>query len=322
MSRRVTCCVAFTAPLLALTACSGIASAPTTSAPAKAATSARGTGASSGPSPTASSSSTGAAPSTSSTSSEPASSSGTEVEDPQGRLTAESLEDAFEGLQKQVKGSLAIAWMPVGGSGSPESLGTTRDIDAWSTMKVPIGVANVVKSGGTLSSSTTATMRRMITYSDNNAAIALWQRLGSRDTARAKVEDVVRRAGDATTRVRRVSFGLTDWAVPDQARFAAGVACLEESKPVLTLMGQVVAEQRWGLGSIAGSRFKGGWGPSEHGYLMRQLGILTLEDGSQVAIAIATQPRGSSHPVGATNLSKAAAWLSARLTSADGGHCD
>lgn len=237
------------------------------------------------------------------------------------RLTAESLRTGFTQFAKTLKGSVVLAWAPVGSPDAVQSLGGVVDQDAWSTMKVPIAVANVIKDGGTPKASTSATMRRMITVSDNGAALTLWRRLGSRATAQSKVQDVIRRGGDSSTLVRQTSFGLTTWTVANQAAFGAGLPCIKESGPVLALMDQIVRDHRWGFGAVAGDiRFKGGWGPSKHGYLMRQLGIVTLKNGSKVAVAIATQPKGG-HSTGAANLSKLADWFVDRLTVADAGTC-
>jgi hypothetical protein len=51
----------------------------------------------------------------------------------------------------------------------------------------------------------------------------------------------------------------------------------------------VIPEQRWGLGTVPGMRFKGGWGPSEDPdgpYEVIQVGIT---DGTVIALA-ATAP--------------------------------
>ena len=75
--------------------------------------------------------------------------------------------------------------------------------------------------------------------------------------------------------------------------------CRSAAKPVLSLMAQIVAGQRWGLGAAkAGAKFKGGWGPgSSPGaagpFVERQLGIITLR-GRPFAVAIPTAPADGS----------------------------
>jgi hypothetical protein len=47
------------------------------------------------------------------------------------------------------------------------------------------------------------------------------------------------------------------------------------------LMGQATADQRWGLGTLPGARYKGGWGPSPDGrYLVRQIDIIDTPSGA------------------------------------------
>jgi hypothetical protein len=44
-------------------------------------------------------------------------------------------------------------------------------------------------------------------------------------------------------------------------------------------MGEIAGDQQWGLGTIANTRFKGGWGPSEAGAnLVRQIGVLQIAE--------------------------------------------
>ena len=73
-------------------------------------------------------------------------------------------------------------------------------------------------------------------------------------------------------------------------------------EPIFTLMGRVEAVQRWGIGTIAGSRFKGGWGPSPTGaYLVRQIGIITTPNG-MIAVALAAQPASGTYDDGTADL--------------------
>jgi hypothetical protein len=55
------------------------------------------------------------------------------------------------------------------------------------------------------------------------------------------------------------AFGQTDRALTDPTRFTAGLACSQAGQQVLSRMKQVVARQRWGVGSAAvEAQFKGG----------------------------------------------------------------
>jgi hypothetical protein len=105
------------------------------------------------------------------------------------------------------------------------------------TMKVPVIVACITSGRADWHDVDLA-----IVQSDNEAALRLWERL---DDGPARVEAVLRRAGDDDGTAR-----------------------------VLDAMGRIVPEQRLGIGSIPGIRFKGGWGPGEDGgYDVIQVGI-------------------------------------------------
>jgi hypothetical protein len=166
------------------------------------------------------------------------------------------------------------------GGGPIESFGERRAARAWSTMKVPVIVA-CITSGRT----DWHAIEAAITRSDNDAALGLWAQL---DDGCARVEAVLRRAGDAKTVLEREPdprgwspFGRTVWRLEAGATFYRALARGEllaaaDTDRVLDAMARVVPEQRWGLGRVPDIRFKGGWGPSEEpggGYEVIQFGI-------------------------------------------------
>jgi hypothetical protein len=193
---------------------------------------------------------------------------------------------------------------------------------AWSTIKVPLALAVIRRGGG---SRYAQLLRRAITASDNQAAEQLWSSLGRPRAAGRAVERALAAAGDNTTNVqtRRVragftAFGQTRWPLPAQQRFIAGLPCVRGGERILGLMGEVVASQRWGLGSTRfAARFKGGWGPDGAGrYLVRQMGLLQLPNGRRVAVSISTVPSGGQFATGTRNLTRVARWLARRLNRA------
>jgi hypothetical protein len=235
---------------------------------------------------------------------------------------AKSLAAEFAGLQDGMNAQIGIVLTPVGAAEKPVELGGWKSGPAWSTIKVPMIMAALRETGRI-----TAAMTAAITASDNQAAEAVWESLGDPTTAARKVEAILRAAGDNTVvesvRIRPefTAFGQTDWSLTDQARFLSVAACDSRNEPVLTLMGQVIAEQRWGIGTIPGTRFKGGWGPSLTGhYLVRQFGLVKTPGGVSV-VAVAADPASGSFDEGVADLTKIGQWLQTRITSLPAGQC-
>jgi hypothetical protein len=234
------------------------------------------------------------------------------------------LVDQFTALQENVSATIGIAVMPVGGSGTPVSLGPWRSGPAWSTIKVPLVMAALREEHPPR---VTAAMTAAITKSDNRAADMIWTGLGEPPTAARKVESVLAQTGDVTavksqrTRPGFSAFGQTDWSLDDQARFLSVAACDPQNKPVFSLMEEIDASQRWGLGAITGSRIKGGWGPSPSGrYLERQIALLTTPTG-MAAVAVAAEPRSGSYEDGIAALDAVAGWLADHLAMLPSGNC-
>lgn len=192
-------------------------------------------------------------------------------------------------------------------------------------MKVPLAIAALREVHPP---ATTSAMEAAITHSDNDAAKSLWEGLGDPATAAAKVQSVLRSAGDDHTVVesRKIrldysEIGQTIWTLSDQTQFISSAACNSEDSPILELMGNVEADQQWGLGGLPESRFKGGWGPSPSGnYLVRQMGLLRTPRGL-TAVALAAAPASGSFGDGTQILTTLADWLSQHLGEMPAGTC-
>ena len=235
------------------------------------------------------------------------------------------LQADFAQLQQSVGGRVGVVIAPVGRAGAPIVLGNLTTGVAWSTSKVPLAIAALRNPGA---ASLASSVNLAITESDNSAADSLWRSLGGGTTAANKVDAVLREGHDTTTQTQGQvvrppysAFGQTQWSLQNQATFTAGLPCLPDSDPVLTMMGKISGSQQWGLGAIPNARFKGGWGPgTTGGYLVRQLGIIDTP-GGQVALSIATEPSSGNFSAGAQVLSQVANLLQRHTTELPAGTC-
>lgn len=235
-----------------------------------------------------------------------------------------SLESDFAALQATLPATVGIAVSPVGAPQTPLLLGDWSSGPAWSTIKVPLAIAALRAENPP---AVTDPMTAAITQSDNAAADVVWQSLGDPETAAAKVDNVLQEVGDPTQvqsqRIRPEfsAFGQTIWSLADQTRFLAAAACDNRNAPILNLMGEITTDQRWGLGTIADTRFKGGWGPSEAGaYLVRQIGVIPVDTG-QVVVAIAVLPQSGAFSDGTAELTQIAQWLRDHAAALPAGQC-
>jgi len=216
----------------------------------------------------------------------------------------------LERFAEDAPGRVGIAVSPLG-EGEPVLAGDALEGRAWSTMKVPLLVALIDRLGG--SQELTAPEREdaeaALTRSDNDAALALFDRLqnleGGLVPASRAIESALRQAGDDETTVNTEpspegysTFGQTIWSAEASTLFFRALAggCLlgeEDTDYVLSLMEDVVPDQRWGLGEAehpggASLAFKGGWGPEPPGgYLIRQGGVVDEGDAGYVLSVIA-----------------------------------
>jgi hypothetical protein len=234
-----------------------------------------------------------------------------------GSSTVLSRADAqsFAQLAAQLPGEEGLALSGVGRGERAYTLGGLGGGSAWSTSKTPLAMA--VITGG-LAESEQANLAAAITASDNAAAEGLWSSLGGGVRAAQAADAQLRAAGDSRTLIQSqrllagyTPFGQTDWSLAAQVAFTAGMACTDAGRQVLSLMGQVVPSQRWGLGRLAGAQIKGGWGPGIRpgqldGWMERQMGVVEL-DGRPVAVTIASS--AGSHDAGIASLNAMTDWL-------------
>jgi hypothetical protein len=235
----------------------------------------------------------------------------------------------FDELAAQLGGSVGLAYAGVG-SGAITQLGSWQTGPGWSTVKVPLVVAAVAKTQHQSDHRVQRLMRLAITQSDNAAAEQLWAYLGEPQAAASQVQAVLRSGGDGDTDVQsqRVrpgfsAFGQTTWSLINQAAFVSTLPCIKHSDDVLQLMGDVAPGQRWGIGAVGlPAQFKGGWGPGlGGGYLVRQMGIVTLANGWRIGLAIASEPEDGRFETGTANLTALARWAVANAQVKGPGGC-
>jgi hypothetical protein len=228
----------------------------------------------------------------------------------------------FAQLAARMNAQMGLAVAAVDNGQSVTIWGDWQQGPAWSTIKVPLVIAAYRQQH-----EVTDKMKAAITESDNAAAEALWAQLGDPPTAAQQVQQILQETGDPTTvesrrlRTEFTAFGQTIWSLTNQVRFTAGAFCNPANAPIFDLMGQVEPQQTWGIGTIPGAQFKGGWGPSTSGkYLVRQIGVLNTPHG-KVAVAIAAEPASGSFDDGKRALDEAATWLTAHLAQLPAGQC-
>ncbi len=169
-------------------------------------------------------------------------------------------------------------------------------------------------AGAALDTSTRELLTRMITVSDNDAADAIYYRVGD-----AALHDVAHDAG-------MQSFSVAGyWAeaqitAPDMTRFMWNlddVFAGPNREFALGLLGSIASSQRWGIPAGAGAgwnvRFKGGWRPSDSGSLVHQAAELR-RDGERLAIAVLSDAQPS-HEYGTETLRGIADRLVGRMSS-------
>ncbi len=248
-----------------------------------------------------------------------------------GLLTEESLKE----FASRYGNTASIAVTGLDGKSSP-AVGDTRAPYAWSTAKILIVAQTLLDSGGP--ANLTEEQRNLISSSlstsDNEAAAALHRQIeaghGGLQGAADAMNQLLRKAGDESTSISTQgrstysTYGQTLWSSQAQATFMSALmrGCVLDGQSTTFLreqMGNVVPDQRWGLGEVQSPAFKGGWGPDPDGkYLVRQVGVVPAGDGNLYAVAFTARPEDGSFESGQRLASDIAHWLQQHVSSAPG----
>jgi hypothetical protein len=176
--------------------------------------------------------------------------------------------------------------------------GSVTTAHAWSTSKVPVLVTLLhddERNGRSPSAPDRAYAQSALEESDNASIEALFSELetihGGLVPASETVQAELRQAGDETTVINVApnnegftTYGQTPWSVAGEVTFYRSLAngCLldpADTSYVLGLMRSVIPSQRWGAGEAGYPpslpiALKGGWGPSNGLYQVRQTAII------------------------------------------------
>ncbi|WP_225822756.1 serine hydrolase [Streptomyces naphthomycinicus] len=179
------------------------------------------------------------------------------------------------------KGTVAIGLYDRS-TGTTCTLNAATAFDSASTVKVTVLAAllwDAKKNNRYLTDTEAALATAMITQSDNDATSKLWKQLGV-----AKIKGFLTAAGMTKTVPGADGYwGLTQENVTDEQKLLGlvtarnGVLSDNSRAYILKLMGQVVADQRWGTPAGAPSsvavHVKNGWlERSTHGWRVHSLG--------------------------------------------------
>ncbi|MFN8112107.1 MAG: serine hydrolase [Solirubrobacterales bacterium] len=159
-----------------------------------------------------------------------------------------------------------------------------------SVVKVLILAAELQRladAGDRLEPSEAAELRRMITVSDNDAATAIFERVGPEG-----VDAIAHRAGMRDFR-SSTTWGASVISAADMTAMFADLGRVFPErfrKFGLGLLGSIVPEQSWGIPTVARERgwsvrFKGGWRLDPDGQIVHQAAELS-RDGDRRAIAV------------------------------------
>jgi len=205
---------------------------------------------------------------------------------------------SIDAIQAQYRTMIGLAVAPIASPGNvttqPWTGGALTTALAWQTIDVPVAMA--VASDPNQPQNLDYLVKTSI--SDNSPAgdEALWQFLGTPQDAVEKTTAVLAVTGDTTTTLPSApstdgSRVFTDvwWRHADAAQFMGSLFCMTPSWPVVYHLTPGNPASGVGLASLPNSLVRTGSGDVSglfSGTTVRQVGILTLDNGARVGVSM------------------------------------
>jgi hypothetical protein len=174
---------------------------------------------------------------------------------------------------------------------------------------VKLLVLRALQARGSITNTERTLARRMITRSDNAATTKLWRAAG-RNPAVARAAKAAGMKHTIRTATRLVSWDGWRTTAEDQVRLLKSISRGHGAGDAWTrsLMAQVIASQRWGVGSVPGATgVKNGWLPVEGGWIVNTDGCLKKRGHTLCVSVLSTGSRTFSKGIHTVELAAQAA---------------
>ena len=217
--------------------------------------------------------------------------------------------------------SLSMTLLPVGAQRgtAPLELGFAPSVAAAETLRVPISLAAVQKSGG--DGDVGGDLITALNANDAKAAARLWASLGNDAQAAKATTEALRQAGDTVTKVQKAEPLRSEWLPANQVRFAAGLACLPAAEYIRSAMAAANPDQQFGVANYNQAQISNGWVTVQGATTVRQMVILDVGGPGFVALSVTARAKDGKKESAQVLLTRMAQWMMHQLRSVPAGRC-
>lgn len=225
----------------------------------------------------------------------------------------QKMQAAWNEFRSQHPGEISVAILPVGAGEEvrPIVLGKPASRIAAGTLRAPVAIAalNYLQDDAQLLNDIVASLNA----DDAQAAADVWKAFGNGTTAAQKTTRVLRLAGDTTTRVASSDPEKnTTWALPAQARFTSGLACMPDAALVRDSLQPGLPTMSYGFGRDGFNLVLSGWVAlpgAKPTMVGRQFAIVDKGKAGFSAIAVAVKASDGTRKSAEKLLTTVARWL-------------
>ena len=235
---------------------------------------------------------------------------------------ANALQQQWQRLISQYPdASLSMTLLPVGArhGTAPLELGFAPHLAGAETLRVPIALAAVQKSGG--NGDVGGDLITALNANDARATARLWTSLGTDEQAAKATMQALRQAGDSATKVRKTEPLRSEWLPANQARFAAGLACLPAAEYIRSAMAAANPDQQFGFANYDQAQISNGWVTVQGATTVRQMVILDVGGPGFVALSVTARAKDGKKESAQVLLTRIAQWMMHQLRSVPAGRC-
>ena len=216
---------------------------------------------------------------------------------------------------------LSMTLLPVGAERgtAPLELGFAPELAGAETLRVPIALAAVQKSGG--DGDVGGDLITALNANDAQASARLWASLGTDEQAAKATTRALRQAGDPATKVLKTDPLSSEWLPATQVRFAAGLACLPTAEYIRSAMVAGNPDEQFGFANYDQAQISSGWVTEKGATTVRQMVILDVGKAGFVALSVTARAKDGKKASAQVLLNRMAQWMMHHLRIVPAGRC-
>jgi hypothetical protein len=226
----------------------------------------------------------------------------------------------FQNLENKNKAEITLVAMKINSDNTDtQSYGKRIFSPAWQSLNLPIAVAVVREKNKIAKSSSLEKLLSNALHNPTKTTVsALYRRLGSKYSAKKKLESVLIKGGDYTTKINQKNYLLSNWSSLESSRFYKSfnnqqILNKQQTNYLKQLINKKPIKPKTGIKQVfTTSNYTTGEGTTNKKYYLRQSGLITVSN-KQYSLSVNVKVNQNNKKAAKQALTNSLNWIKERL---------